>query len=85
MFINVGAKDNTSKKDFLTKKALKEAIKENPANVYVYGTSDFAPTNGTLDILDKGHKYSVCGPNPYNSRKWYATIEITASGAIKVS
>lgn len=86
MYVNVHAMDNQDKSDFASKKALKDAIKTNPANVLFVGTSGFnGVTHGTLDILDKGVKYSVCGPNPYKSRKWYATVEITHSGAIRVS
>lgn len=85
MFINVGAQYDADKKDIPTKAALKAQIKADPSKVYIYPTSDFAGLPGTLDIMDKGHKYSVTGPNPYNSRKWYATIEITISGAIRVS
>lgn len=85
MFVNVGALYNDTKTDIPTKAALKRAIQENPANVYLYPTSDFAGDPGTVDILEKGVKYSVTGPNPYISRKWYATVEITQSGQIKVS
>lgn len=88
MYVNVGAKYNETQTDIPTKAALKRAIKENPSNVYLYDTSAFssvAGTTGTVDILLKGVKYSVCGPNPYTSRKWYATVEITESGIIRVS
>lgn len=85
MYVNVGAKYNADKTDIPTKAALKAEIKANPANVYMYPTSDFAGLPGTLDIMEKGVKYSVTGPNPYTSRKWYATVEITQSGAIRVS
>lgn len=88
MYLNVGAQYNADKKDIPTKSALKRAIQENPANVFFYDTSAFSGDrliSGTLDILEKGIKYSVCGPNPYNSRKWYATVEIAPSGAIRVS
>jgi len=88
MYLNVGAQYNDTKRDIPTKKALKDAITANPANVYFYDTSVFSVDrliSGTLDILEKGIKYSVCGPNPYENRKWYATVEITPSGAIRVS
>jgi hypothetical protein len=85
MYVNVGAQYESDGKDIPTKSALKRAIQENPANVYFYGTSDFTAVSGTVDILEKGVKYSVVGPNPHKNRKWYATVEITQSGAIKVS
>ncbi len=86
MYVNVGAQYNADKTDIPTKKALKDAIAANPAKVYFYPTSEFNATiPGTLDIMEKGVKYSVTGPNPYKNRKWYATVEITQSGAIRVS
>jgi hypothetical protein len=88
MYVNVGAQYAADKSDIPTKAALKRAIAANPAEVYFYGTSligDNGLDTGTLDILAKGVKYSVVGPNPYTNRKWYATVEITVSGAIRVS
>lgn len=88
MYVNVGAQYNADKRDIPTKKALKDAIKADPTSVYLYDTSAFpgAVTNsGTVDMLGKGVKYSVTGPNPYTSRKWYATVEITQTGIIRVS
>lgn len=86
MFINVGASLEPRKSDFPTKKALKDAIAADPTKVYIYPTSEFNATiPGTLDIMDKGHKYQVTGPNPYTNRKWYATVEITQDGRIRVT
>lgn len=83
-FVNVGVtmRDGT---DIKTKKALKEAIAANPDDVVVYGTSDFNRFTGSAADLNKEYKYSVVGPNPYTSRKWYATLEKLANGTIKVS
>lgn len=74
-FINCGAQ--LDGKDIPTKAALKRAISDNPDRVFLYGTSTFGtgelPTSA--DKLPEGYKYSVVGPNPYKSRKWYATVE----------
>ena len=83
-YVNVGAKNRSDGSDIPTKVALKRAIKENPDNVVLYGTSDFTPFTGSAVNCVVGVKYSVTGPNPYNRRDWYATIERTAKG-IKVS
>ncbi len=82
-FINVGARLGIS--DIPTKKALKDAISANPEKVVLYGTSMFDQDRSyKMDDLVEGIKYTVVGPNPYTSRKWYATVELTAKG-IKVS
>lgn len=88
MYVNVGARDFTTKEDYPTKAALKRAIMDKPDNVEFYGTSAIPGTmldTGTVDMLGKGVKYSVTGPNPYTSRKWYATVEIKANGTIYVN
>lgn len=80
MYVNVGAKLHGS--DIPTKAALKRAVAENPASVELYSTS-LIPAGlpqGKQFVtevinLDSSHKYSVTGPNPYTSRKWYATVE----------
>ena len=91
MFVNVGVRyrnDNPDIKpgtDIPTKAALKRAIADTPGNIELYettmGREDIWYTSDQLLI---GVKYSVVGPNPYTSRKWYATVEKTAKG-IKVS
>lgn len=85
MFTNVGAMYKSDMKDIPTKTALKRAFVEDPANVILYDTSEMSDKKSrTGTNLDNGVKYSVVGPNPYTSRKWYATVEKTAKG-IKVS
>jgi len=85
MYVNVGTKNRSGGTDIPTKAALKRAIAANPDDVVVYGTSDFQPFTGSADNLVIGVKYSVTGPNPYTSRKWYATLEKLSNGTIKVS
>lgn len=87
-WINVGARYYTDDSDIPTKKALKAALAANPASVRIYSTDAFGPNAGDTrgaDILRNGVKYSVTGPNPYTSRKWYATVEKLPNGTIKVS
>jgi len=74
--------------DIPTKKELKRQITETPERVQVYSTDAFGENRGKTwkaDNLVIGVKYSVTGPNPYTSRKWYATVEKLANGTIKVS
>lgn len=81
---NVGVRSNT---DIPTKKALKDFLAKTPEKVYVYSTDAFGPYAGKSwfgDELEIGVKYSVTGPNPYTSRKWYATVEKLANGTIIV-
>jgi len=85
-FVNVGAKLHGS--DIPTKSALKAAIATNPDKVVLYGTSMFGTfKEGDLvkaDNLDEQYKYQVTGPNPYTSRKWYATVQKGQNGNITV-
>jgi hypothetical protein len=72
-FVDVGATYHLV--DIPTKKALKEAIAKNPDDVNIYTTSAFeVPSTKKASELDKSDKYTVVGPNPYTSRKWYATL-----------
>lgn len=85
---NVGVRVNLTGADIPTKSALKAGIAANPAIITFYSTDAFGANAGKLwfgDSLEIGVKYSVAGPNPYTSRKWFATVEKTAKGAIKVS
>lgn len=84
MYVNVGVKYNPTKGDLTTKSELKRRIAENPTDVHFYSTSDFHAFSGSADDLDIGVKYSVTGPNPYTSRKWYATVEKLPNGKITV-
>lgn len=95
-FINVGAYVGESRP--ASKRALREALASG-AEVSFDTTSAFGPTEmitapGFSDAvvaftgsrrLVRGEKLSVVGPDPYSNRKWYATVEITAAGTVKVS
>lgn len=85
---NVGATVMSGVSDISTKKELKALIAEKPHWVSLYSTDAFGPNRGkswNSDNLVVGDKYTVTGPNPYTSRKWYATVEKLANGTIKVS
>jgi hypothetical protein len=82
-FINAGAFVDGNRP--ATKKALKDAVKDNPASVWFYGTSPMGPAcPRTLAELAPGTTLTVAGPDPYNSRKWYASVTV-ANGKPKVT
>lgn len=59
-----------------TKKALKEAVAQDPSSVRLEATSVFGNEyDGPLDEAPDG-QYYVVGPDPYNKRNWYATLRI---------
>ena len=71
-YINVGvrAPHNASKK------AMKEALKEDPSKVHFYSTAGlFPPTfDGSGAEIPEQHTLSVVGPHPERKRSWYATV-----------
>jgi len=85
-WVNVGARNKSDGSDIPTKKALKDAIAANPSEVELYETTmgnDGIVWQGD-DLATNDVKYTVTGPNPYTSRKWYATVERLPSGKITV-
>jgi hypothetical protein len=81
-----GGAQATPSGTFKTKKALKDAVKAKPANVYLYATSNMGPKfNGLVSELPDGVTFLVIGPDPYNSRDWYANIKRSARGGFTVS
>jgi hypothetical protein len=77
---NVGARVNGERPK--SKKALKEAVRDNPGSVTFDPTSLF--TTALEDFrADRGNDWhgvilTVTGPDPYTSRKWYATVKYNA-------
>lgn len=59
-----------------TKKALKSAIAEDPGSVVLEATSMFGNEYGGAVANAPSGSYHVVGPDPYTSRKWYATIKV---------
>ena len=82
-FINVGA--YVDGKRCKTKAALKRALKEAPETVRFDCTAAVGPDAGRSDImgnnLPANDKLSVCGPDPYSDRKWYANVSVGKNGA----
>lgn len=82
-YISVDAFSNSPVGRFPTKKALKARIATDPVSVTFHATDAFGANAGkvwTADNLDTEVKYTVVGPNAYESRKWYATVERTEKG-----
>jgi len=93
VYINVGALDYLSGDRFQTKSALKRAVDEKSDVIFDQTAmihSDILPGHIDLrDLLDltmrtKDWRLSVVGPDPYNSRRWYATVYPAKDGTIKV-
>ncbi len=83
-FINVGASLNGAR--IASKAAFKRAVKETPEAVEFDSTSPMGTQfDGGPSDLTAGVKLSVVGPDPYTNRRWYATVERTNAGTIKVS
>jgi hypothetical protein len=92
-FINVGAIDYNTGDRFLTKKSLKEAVAVK-ADV-IFDQTGFVHDDslpGHIDLRDllnfaertTDWELSVVGPDPYQSRKWYAKVTVR-DGVIKVA
>lgn len=78
-FINVGAQIDG--RDAPSKRALKITLQDHPERVTFYSTSELGQSfNGDGTSIPPGVTLSVCGPNPYNARKFYASVTTTAKG-----
>ena len=66
-----------------TKKLFKNGVEAEPERVILYPTSLFTPfDDAPVTDLEEG-LYTVVGPEPQTSRKWYATLKITRSSTGK--
>jgi len=64
-----------------TKAALKAAVRADPADVLFSCTAELGPAfSGRVTEMPEGVVLQVCGPDPYRSRKWYASVRKTARG-----
>ena len=70
--INCGAAVNGAPPQ--TKKALKEAVANEPENICLRGTSPFTPIHTHLTCARITDTYSIVGPDPHRKRDWYANI-----------
>jgi len=72
-----------------TKKALRELLASSPEEVFFDGTSWVAtegqPRGYRGNELQQGVSLSVVGPDPYDNRKWYATVKLSSTGEIQFS
>ena len=62
-----------------TKKALKIAIKKNPKNVFLERTAHLTfgsdvEFEGKILEMTEGETIYIVGPDPRNSRKWFANL-----------
>ena len=62
-----------------TKKALKELVGQPTGNCQFVETSVFGPE------IERDGAFCVVGPDPYNSRKWYAEVTVQNGVVVKVS
>jgi hypothetical protein len=68
-----------------TKTALKSAVR-NGWPIVFYGTSELGPQwEGNVGDVPEGVSLSVCGPDPYTDRRWWAQISRSKDGKVKVS
>lgn len=68
-----------------TKKALKEAVKADPNSVEFYSTGMMGPQfNGKVSNMPENSSLTVAGPDPFNARNWFASIERNSKGVIVV-
>jgi hypothetical protein len=69
-----------------SKKALRDALASTPDEVVFDGTSVLGrgPVSYTGAEVPEGVSLSVVGPDPFNSRRWYATVKLV-NGKAKVT
>ena len=77
-FLNVGALVNGQRPK--TKKALREAVHDDPASVIFDTTEAFGPMADkrltVTDALKLKRVLSIVGPDPYAKRSWYGTTTV---------
>lgn len=85
-YINVGARVNGERPR--TKKALREALATAPDTVTFDQTAMFPGTGYGAMIrpgeIAPGGMLTVVGPDPYTSRKWYATVTRNRDGKVTI-
>jgi hypothetical protein len=78
-YVNCGAKILGQR--IKTKKALKEAMKNDPGSVSFDETSMFNTARDySGNDIPRGIILSVVGPDPYTKRSWYASV--TSDGKV---
>lgn len=91
IWINAGATHSTGQR-VKSKAELKRTLKATPQAVTFDTTSNFPKAEERVLASDLGNRpnkaieaWQVCGPDPYNDRKWYATVTVNHLGNLKVS
>jgi hypothetical protein len=76
-YINCGVSDVVSGERIRTKKRLKELAATEPAQLLFDPTSIF-DKQGKIrgDAVPTDVSLSVCGPDPYSTRKWWAQVKL---------
>jgi hypothetical protein len=69
-----------------SKKALREAVANDPQSVFFDGTSFLGPQfDGRPSDIPEGVTLTVTGPDPYTLRRWYASVtRDAATGKVTV-
>ncbi len=57
-----------------TKKELKEWVKSADVLLYFKSTSPFVSYIRAPGQMDEGDKLTTCGPDPWQDRRWFASI-----------
>ena len=81
-YVNAGARISGARPK--TKKALREALQTAPETVTFDPTSlhhEFGPPI-TGDAIPEHVSLSVCGPDPYTSRRWYTQVTASPDGPL---
>jgi hypothetical protein len=89
-WVNAGAIDRLTGQRVKTKAELRRLLAGAPQNVMFDHTAlgDDATFTGDQIAEIMRHadkKWSVCGPDPYVKRDWWATVELDRNGNLKVS
>lgn len=84
-YVNVGAMKLADRSWVPTKEALKALLADEPGEV-VFDNTAFGVGPGKrqyrADKLDPQYVYQVCGPDPYQTRRWYATVSVRDGKAV---
>lgn len=84
-FINADARDTALRRRFQTKAALKRAVAQTPDEVVLFPTALFTTDHETMaDKVQPGEVWNVVGPDPYNDRRWYASVQLDSKGKVTV-
>lgn len=85
-YLNCGASHTVSRKRIRTKKEMRELLAVDPSSVTFDVTSMYDPLDDfTGDRIPDKTALTVVGPDPYMTRRWYASVTRKTDGTLKVS